>query len=156
MVLLSSCAGPTPSGPLSPTGVAPAESSSPSPSSVPSASASPVPSPSPTPAADLTRAPFTILVLGGDTGLRTDSLIVAGIDPTTRRVTYASLPRDTIDVPLTGGGKYGPRKVNSFYNFAASDPGSYPQGPGAATKEMMGSLLGIDIDYYALTTFAGF
>ena len=94
--------------------------------------------------------------MGEDWGLRTDTMIVVGIDPVKRNVTYASLPRDTINVPLPGGGRYGPRKINSFFGFAASDPGRYPAGPEHATKDMMGQLLGIRVDYYAWTTFEGF
>jgi LCP family protein required for cell wall assembly len=48
------------------------------------------------------------------------------------------------------------QKVNGFYNVAAADRTHYPQGPGRATADMMGKLLGIHIDYYAATTFGGF
>jgi len=126
-----------------------------SPSPSPEASPSPSPSPSPPPI-DLTRTPFTVLVLGGDDGFRTDSIIVAGIDPVKRRVTFVSLPRDTIDVPLPDGGVYRQQKVNGFYDFAAASPARYPQGAGRATADMMGKLLRIHIDYYAATSFAGF
>jgi len=126
---------------------------SPSASPFPSAEVSPSPSAS---AVDLTKAPFTVLVLGGDNGFRTDAMVVVGIDPVKRTVSYASLPRDTIDVPLPVGGVFKSQKVNAFYNYAGARPNQYPQGAGRATADMMGKLLGIHIDYYAGTTFDGF
>ena len=158
--LLAACGNPAPASPaVSATASGtPEASASPaveSPSPSPEASPSPSPSPSPPPI-DLTRTPFTVLVLGGDDGFRTDSIIVAGIDPVKRRVTFVSLPRDTIDVPLPDGGVYRQQKVNGFYDFAAASPARYPQGAGRATADMMGKLLRIHIDYYAATSFAGF
>jgi LCP family protein required for cell wall assembly len=97
-----------------------------------------------------------VLILGGDDGYRTDVIIVAGIDPVKRSVSFASLPRDTIDVPIPGGGVFRNRKVNAFYNYAKSKPAQFPQGPGRATADMMQKLLGIRIDYFAVTTFKGF
>jgi LCP family protein required for cell wall assembly len=132
-----------------------AASASGSPSESPFASlqASPIPS---TPTVDLTKAPFTVLVLGGDDGFRTDAVMVVGVDPVKRTISYASLPRDTIDLPLPGGGVFRGQKVNAFYNYAAANPGRYPEGPGRATAELIGTLLGIRIDFYAATTFSGF
>lgn len=162
--LLSACGNPAPSSPSpqSPLAVSATPAASPSPaveSPSPSSEASlgPSASPSPSPTAqDLTTRPFTVLVLGGDNGFRTDAIIVAGIDPVKRTVAYVSLPRDTIDVPLPGGGVFRQQKVNSFYNYAAANPSRYPQGPGRATADMMGTLLGIHIDFYAATSFDGF
>lgn len=127
-------------------------SASPSPADSPSAS----PSPSPSPPADLTQQPFTVLVLGADSGFRTDSIMVAGVDPVKKTVSILSLPRDTVNVPLPGAGVFRNRKVNEFYNYARENPGTYPQGPGRATADMMQRLLAIRIDYYAVTTFSGF
>jgi LCP family protein required for cell wall assembly len=131
----------------------PPSSTSPSESPLASLQASPIPS---TLTGDLTKAPFTVLVLGGDDGFRTDAVVVVGVDPVKRTITYASLPRDTIDLPLPGGGVFRAQKVNAFYNYAAADPGRYPQGPGRATADLIGTLLGIRIDFYAATTFSGF
>ena len=97
-----------------------------------------------------------MLILGGDDGFRTDSILVAGIDPVNRHVVFASLPRDTIDVPLPSGGVFRQQKVNAYYDYVAANPAKFPQGPGRATADMMQGLLGIRIDYYAVTTFAGF
>lgn len=156
--LLAACGNPAPASPaVSATASGtPEASASPaveSPSPSPSPEVSPSPSPPPI---DLTTTPFTVLVLGGDDGFRTDSIIVAGIDPVKRRVTFVSLPRDTIDVPLPDGGVFRQQKVNGFYDFAAASPARYPQGAGRATADMMGKLLRIHIDFYAATSFAGF
>jgi polyisoprenyl-teichoic acid--peptidoglycan teichoic acid transferase len=113
------------------------------------------PSPAPSPI-DVTAAPFTVLLLGGDTGLRTDAVMVLGIDPVHQRLTFASVPRDTIDIPLPDGTIYRDAKINSFYDYAASNPARYPQGPGRATADAVSTLLGIRIDFWALTTFDGF
>lgn len=145
----------------------PLMSTVPSPSSGPTQSAPPmgtpsaslsasVASPSAPSVADLSKTPFTVLLLGSDSGGRTDTVIVAGIDPVNHRLSFASIPRDTINVPLPKSGRFGERKINEFYRYAKSKPDTYPGGPGQATKEMAGRLLGIRVDYYALTTFDGF
>ncbi len=158
-VLVASCGSTPPTSPPEATASSGTPSASESPSVDTTASPSPSPDATPSPSpltSDLTKRPFTVLVLGGDDGFRTDSIIVVGIDPVKRTVAYASLPRDTIDVPLPGGGVFRGQKVNAFYNYAAADPGRYPQGAGRATADMMGKLLGIRIDFFAATTFGGF
>jgi len=104
----------------------------------------------------LSARPFTVLVLGGDNGFRTDATMVVGIDPVNRRLSLASIPRDTANVPLPGGGTFAGQKINAFYDFAARNPGRYPRGPGRATADLVGTLLGIHIDYFAVTSFDGF
>ena len=128
-----------------PTPVASAVVASPSPSPEPSASVAPLPA-----------QPVTILLLGADSSGRTDSIMVVGVDPIAKRVTLASIPRDTINVPLPNGSVFRNRKINAFYNAAAADPRAHPEGPGRATADAVGTLLGIRIDYYAWTTFGGF
>ena len=156
VLLLAGCGtNPVPTPPASAPGspaVSPSTAASP-PLAAETMSASPGPS---AVTSDLTTRPFTVLILGGDNGFRTDAIIVVGIDPVKRTVSYASLPRDTIDVPLPDGGVFKAQKVNGFYNYAKANPGRYPQGAGRATADMMGKLLGIHIDFFAATTFAGF
>ena len=82
--------------------------------------------------------------------------MVAGVDTTSRLVSLASIPRDTINVPLPGGGVFENQKINAFYNFAKSNPSRFPQGAPQATVDMVGNLLGISIDFYATTDFSGF
>lgn len=119
-----------------------------------SPSESPGGSPSPTPG--LSGRPFTVLVLGGDSHFLTDAIMVVGIDPSGPTLSVASIPRDTVNVPLPGGGVLSNQKINTFYGLAAKDTKKYPQGPGRATADMVGTMLGIHIDYYAVTTFGGF
>lgn len=71
-------------------------------------------------------------------------------------MSLASIPRDTINVPLPGGGTLRNTKINAFYNMANGDRKRYPQGPARATADMVGGMLGIRIDYTASTTFGGF
>lgn len=130
--------------------------------SIPSPRASPTralatdrPSPDPSPTPEPLK-PFTILLLGADHDGRTDAMMVVGVDPIAERVTYASIPRDTVNVPLPDGTTFRNRKINEFHSYAGSHASAYPAGPGRATADMIGSLLAVRIDYYAFTTFAGF
>lgn len=126
-------------------------------SPLPTATATPSPQPTPSPSSSpLPATPFTILLLGGDQHGRTDAIMVVGVDPIGKRVAYASVPRDTVNIPLPGGGTFKNHKINEYYNQAAQHPEKYPQGPGRATADAVGTLLGIRIDYYARTNFPGF
>ena len=161
-VLLAACGSSVPTQSPQPTN-SPVPSASATPDLTAAASLVPIPTPVPTAAptptpdlSDLTKRPFTVLILGWDLDHRTDSMIVAGIDPTKGHITFASLPRDTIDVPLPTGGIYKNLKVNDFYNDAEADPGNYPKGPGRATADMMQLVTGVRIEYYAVTSFDGF
>jgi LCP family protein required for cell wall assembly len=155
--LLSGCGSqnPTPAPSTQPPFDTPSASPD-QPSSSPSATPMSSPSSSPDPVADILARPFTVLVIGGDLGWRTDALVVVGVDPTKRSLAFASIPRDTINVPLPGGGTFSNRKINAFYDMARKDPVRYPQGPARATADMVGELLGIHIDYFAATSFQGF
>jgi len=152
---LAGCSPSTPSEaspPLSASGTNVPATPAATPSATPKAS--PTIAPSPT-APDLTTRPFTVLVLGLDADGRADAISVWGIDPVTRTVAIASIPRDTIDVPLPDGGTFHD-KINAFYNVARGDPGRYPDGPGRAMASLVGGMLGIRVDYVAATTFGGF
>lgn len=154
-VLLTACSQTDPS----PTAVPPTAgppSATPSQGQVPTPSASPTSSPSPTESIALKDRPFTVLVLGADLEGRTDVIMVVGVDIKSRRISFASIPRDTINVPLPNGGTFADKKINSFYNFAAARQSTYPQGPARATTELVGGMLGIKIDFTARTTFRGF
>jgi LCP family protein required for cell wall assembly len=126
------------------------------PTATPTRTPAPTPEPTPTPTPSLAERPFTVLVLGLDHEARTDVVMVVGIDPASKTANFASIPRDTVNVPLPGGGTFTNQKINSFYNYARSNPTRYPQGAPQATKDMVGLMLGIEIDYFASTTFGGF
>lgn len=155
VTLLAGCGSPPAptAAPATPTSSA---SASPSTSASPSSSPTGSPSPSPSLAGDLSIRPFTVLVLGGDNDFRTDATMVVGIDPVNKKISLASIPRDTANVPLPDGGTFTNMKINAFYDFARKHSSRYPQGPGRATADLVGKMLGIHIDFYAATSFDGF
>lgn len=117
----------------------------------------PTPTVEPTPTAEVTPEPvsgaITVLLLGldrrandGDVA-RSDTMVVARLDPAHQRVALLSLPRDLwVPIPNVGWGK-----LNSAYFLGAEDG----QGPALA-RNTISSLLGIPIDYTAVVDFTGF
>lgn len=97
----------------------------------------------------LTSAPgrINVLLMGtdarvGDPSGRTDTMILASVDPATDQVALLSVPRDTrVDLPGHAGDK-----INDADVFG---------GPQEAMSVVSG-LLGVDINYYVLTNFNGF
>ncbi|WP_429970557.1 LCP family protein [Fructilactobacillus sp. Tb1] len=96
------------------------------------------------------RKPFSILLMGTDTGAlgrtdrgRTDSLIIATVNPKTNTTKFISIPRDTkVVVP---GDRNPYEKINAAYTIG---------GPDSAT-EVTGKLLNIPIDFYAVVNMGG-
>lgn len=90
-----------------------------------------------------------ILLLGGDArGLdedqvpRSDSMLIASLDPVTKKAHLFSVLRDTyVDIEGHGRGR-----INTAFSLG---------GPELAMKTI-GDLLGIDIQYYVYTDFEGF
>lgn len=91
--------------------------------------------------------PFNVLILGadyrrGETQYRTDSMIVAHIDPKQKRVWLLSIPRDTrVEIP-----GHGTQKINAAHFFDG------PRGAIKATEQ----LTGLKINHYLEMNFAGF
>ena len=91
--------------------------------------------------------PFNVLILGadfrqGDAAYRTDSMMVAHIDPKAKKVWLLSIPRDTrVEIP-----GHGARKINDAHFFAG------PEGAIAATER----LTGLKINHYLEANFEGF
>lgn len=93
--------------------------------------------------------PLTVLLVGvdirpGEPSIsNTDTLVVAQVNPQKGQIGLLSIPRDTqVELP-----KYGTGKIN----MAARG------GSGlASTKKMVENLLGLKLDGYLLTDFAGF
>ncbi|WP_343223673.1 LCP family protein [Paenibacillus oenotherae] len=90
-----------------------------------------------------------ILLMGGDNrGLeknesaRSDSMLVASIDPVTKKIHLFSVLRDTF-VPIEG---HGEGRINTALALG---------GPNLAMKTI-GNMLGLDIQYYVYTDFEGF
>ncbi|KRL06524.1 LytR family transcriptional regulator [Liquorilactobacillus hordei DSM 19519] len=96
------------------------------------------------------KKPFSILLLGTDTGDlgrtdkgRTDTIIVATINPKTKRATLTSIPRDT-QVKITGSSN-SYDKINSAYTIG---------GTSAAITTVQNTLH-IPIDFYLLVNMGG-
>jgi LCP family protein required for cell wall assembly len=90
---------------------------------------------------------INVLVIGsdnrpGETKARSDVLMVASFDQKTGRVAVVSIPRDT-RVQIPG---YGYNKVNAAYAF----------GGAKLSRQVVESLLGVEIPYYVATDFNGF
>lgn len=91
--------------------------------------------------------PVNILFLGidarpGETNARSDTMMLACVDPELQKVAVISIPRDSrVDVPGSGD-----NKINS-----ANAVG----GPKAACKAVE-KLLDTNVDYYVMTNFNGF
>ena len=113
---------------------------------------------------------LNILLLGvdqraGDKTFNTDTMIVVSIDPVTKNVALFSLPRDTVDVPLPASaqgvfGRVYAGKINSLWTNARNRPDAFPGVGNArgynAIKEALGTLYGLNIQYYVMVNFQGF
>lgn len=103
---------------------------------------------------DMTK-PFNILLLGTDrrtkeeTG-RSDVVILVHVDPTSKKITMLSIPRDSrVEIP-----GHGYDKINAAFN---SD--YFNDGGVDLSIKTVANLLGIDskdIPYYAVVNFSGF
>lgn len=95
-----------------------------------------------------------ILILGtdrrdeGERAVRTDTMMVASLDPVARRAVILSIPRD-LWVLIPG---YGEGRINTAYFYGELNGG---QGPALA-KETVEANLGIPIHYYVGLDFEGF
>lgn len=90
--------------------------------------------------------PFYMMLIGSDAraddasmGARSDTNIVARVDPANAQVTLISIPRDT-QIDIDG---YGVDKFNAIYNYS---------GAAGVVKEA-NQLLGIEISHYAEVNF---
>lgn len=98
--------------------------------------------------------PFYMLLLGIDTSadrvmyeedgdtVRSDSMILARIDPQNKKVALVSIHRDTV-VDL---GEYGEQKINAAYQFNGA----------AGAIEAVSKMAGVDIAHYASIDFDAF
>jgi LCP family protein required for cell wall assembly len=97
----------------------------------------------------------------------TDTLMVASIDPVTKRVALISIPRDMEGVPLPPewpahdfyGGAY-PGKINTLYTAARPRADLFPGGANqrgfTAVKGALSELYGLDVRYYIAVDLNGF
>ena len=120
----------------------------PSPEASESAAASAAASVTPSLAADLLDRRWTILYVGTDLNAareadgdapNADSLLVVSASADQAELTLISLPRDTVDVPLEGGGTYA-NKINAMYQEQGID----------ALVGAMSALYDVPIDGYVV------
>jgi polyisoprenyl-teichoic acid--peptidoglycan teichoic acid transferase len=118
---------------------------------------------------------LNILLIGHDGGrqgradasLLTDTMITVSVDPTTGRLAFISLPRDTSGVPLPRswpaysqlGGKYN-NKINTLYYQARANPSLFPGNDKErgymGLMGALGELYGLDIKYYVAVNLNSF
>lgn len=103
---------------------------------------------------DLANEPFYMLLMGTDgsserdasgefgDSYRTDSIMLARIDPVNKKVTLVSLSRDT----MVDMGEYGTQKLNAAHVF----------GGASLSIQTVSELAGVDISHYAEINFDGF
>ncbi|MBI4497539.1 MAG: LCP family protein [Chloroflexi bacterium] len=112
-----------------------------------------------------------ILVLGGDRRsdepsdqpIRTDTIMLVTIDPTSRSAGMLSIPRDLlIPIPLPSkdcsylpwGNPYGQERINTA--FVYGELCGYPTGGAGLTKDTVQYNFGVKVHYYALIDFDAF
>ncbi len=96
---------------------------------------------------EYTEERMNVLVVGTDADEkgngRADSIMVFNVDLQNDRVNVISIPRDSrVEIP----GRRNPDKINHSYAYGGIE----------LTKETVSNLLGVPIDYYAVTNFSGF
>ena len=103
---------------------------------------------------DLTNEPFYMLLMGTDGSsereadsnfggaFRTDSIILARIDPVEKKVSMVSIHRDT----MVDMGEHGMQKINSAHMYG---------GPSLSVQ-VISQMAGVDISHYAEINFDGF
>jgi LCP family protein required for cell wall assembly len=98
--------------------------------------------------------PFWILLIGTDdrddgAPMRSDTLVLARIDPQTKSAALVSIPRDT-QVQIAG---YGTCKINAAYAYGWAKDGV--SGPQYAIQAVT-NLTGVQVSGYAVVNFDGF
>ena len=91
---------------------------------------------------DVTKDPFSILVMGIDEG-RTDALMVLTVNPTTMKVTMTSIPRDTY-VPIACYVDNEKDKINHARMYSRQ-----------CTIDTVENLFDVEINYYIESNFSG-
>lgn len=106
---------------------------------------------------------LNILLLGGDAGpgrggLRTDTMIVASIDPVSGDAALIGVPRNYGDVTLSDGTKVPVSQLGHTYGWGVSHSDRFGGvDPGAsAVLDAVAYVTGLDIDYFVLVDLTGF
>lgn len=110
------------------------------------------------------RDPITVLILGSDHRdwqgdekafpPLTDTIMVARLDPVTKRTTFLSIPRDlAIQVTEKDGNKYRTR-INESYQIGLREGGDYSDGVEQVKRDLKNNF-GIEIDHYVILDMKG-
>lgn len=106
---------------------------------------------------------LNILLLGGDAGpgrggLRTDTMIVASVDPVSGDTALLGVPRNYGTVKLSDGSVIPVRQLGHVYAWGRSHPDRFGGiDPGAsAVVDAVEYITGLDIDHFILVDLTGF
>ena len=152
LALLAAC-GSTPSPQVALASATPTPSPSPSPTPTPRPTPLPTPTPIPLDQA-LLKGRVTLLIVGTDSNVdraqrgedvNTDAMIVASVNAAKDQIVMLSLPRDTVDLPMAGGGVWG-SKINGLESRLGIE----------ALRDTIATTLGVPIDYYLQIDMADF
>lgn len=106
---------------------------------------------------------LNILILGGDagpgrSGLRTDSMMVASIDPITGDSVLVGVPRNFGGLTLTDGAAVPVVQLDHVYGWGHKNSDRFPgPNPGAgAIRDAIANITGLEIDHYVLVDLTGF
>lgn len=106
---------------------------------------------------------LNVLLLGGDAGpgrggLRTDTMIVASVDPISGEAALLGIPRNYGGVSLTDGSIVPVRQLGHVYAWGSDHPDRFTGvDPGAsAVADAVAYITGLDIDHFVLVDMTGF
>lgn len=106
---------------------------------------------------------LNILLLGGDAGpgrrgLRTDTMIVASIDPISGDAALIGIPRNYGGVTLSDGSPVPVSQIGHVYGWGSRRPDQFggPDPGAAATKDAISNVTGLQIDHFVLVDLTGF
>jgi LCP family protein required for cell wall assembly len=106
---------------------------------------------------------LNVLLLGGDAGpgrrgLRTDTMMVASIDPVSGDTALIGIPRNYGGVTFKDGTEVPVRLLNAVYGWGNRNPEGFdgPDAGAAATRDVIENITGLEIDHYMLVDLTGF
>jgi LCP family protein required for cell wall assembly len=106
---------------------------------------------------------LNLLILGGDagpgrSGLRTDTMIIASVNPVSGDAALFGLPRNFGGVAFSDGTPFPGRRLNHVYGWGVDNPGVFGGvDPGAsAVIDVIENITSLDIDYFMLVDLTGF
>lgn len=106
---------------------------------------------------------LNILLLGSDGGpgrggVRTDTIMVASIDPITGDAALVGLPRNYGGLHFTNGDPIPVRRLNHVYGYGARRPDLFGEfEPGAAAvQDAVENITGLEIDHHVMVDLTGF